>query len=324
MRAMRGPDPQAPRSRIGKGVGFTHCPMGHTMRLLRTTPPADASRVASRSFAVARVVLVLSAFVAPAIAVSPAVAQLAPPNAAGLTYGHVHLNVTSIEHHQAFWAEHFGGEPVERGSLRGILFPSLLLLLSEREPTGGSQGSVMDHFGFKVRDIEAVLIRWRAAGYEVQSEFIGAEGNPNAYMVGPDGVRIELQEDPDQFEDVTGHHIHFFTPGHAELLAWYVDVFGLEPFERGTIATTANAPGMNLSFNAAGSERDPTRGRAIDHIGFELTDLDAFVRRLEARGIELEGPVRDIPQLGLKVAFLTDPRGVHVELTEGLLGFGEP
>ncbi len=255
----------------------------------------------------------------------PALAgQLAPPNAAGMTYGHVHLNVASIDEHQAFWAEFFEGTPVQRGSLRGVLFPRLLLLLSEREPTGPSQGTVMDHFGFKVRDIESVLERWRAAGYEVQSEFTGAEGHPNAYMVGPDGVRIELQEDPEMTEEVAGYHIHFFTPGHEELMAWYVDVFGLEPFERGTIPTTANAPGMNLSFNAAASERESTRGRAIDHIGFEFTDLAAFVRTLEARGIELDSPVRDLPQLGLRIAFLTDPSGVYIELTEGLLGFGEP
>lgn len=297
--------------------------MGETMSLLRLPLPAVGS-MAVGSLATAPAMSIALVVIGLAVSFTPSGAQLAPPNPAGLTYGHVHLNVTSIDEHQAFWAEHFGGEPVERGSLRGVMFPSLLLLLSKRAPTGGSQGTVMDHFGFKVRDIEQVLTHWRAAGYDVQSEFIGAEGHPNAYMVGPDGVRIELQEDPDQVADVSGYHIHFFTPGHEDLLAWYVAVFGLEPFERGTIATTANAPGMNLSFNSAGSEREPTRGRAIDHIGFEVTDLDAFVRQLEARGIELDSPVRDLPQLGLKIAFLTDPRGVYVELTEGLLGFGEP
>lgn len=247
----------------------------------------------------------------------PAGAQLAAPNAAGMTYGHVHLNVRDAALHRALWTEHFGGEAFDRGIISGVKYPGMILVLSEREPTGGSQGTVMDHFGFKVRDIEPVLERWRAAGLEVQSEFTGAEGFPNAYLVAPDGVRFELQEDPALEVETLGYHIHFFTPDYRELMAWYVEVFGVEPFERGSIPTTANAPGMNLSFGTARAPTEATRGRAIDHIGFEFDDLDAFVRTLEARGIELDSPVREVPSIGLKIAFLTDPSGVYIELTEG-------
>jgi catechol 2,3-dioxygenase-like lactoylglutathione lyase family enzyme len=249
---------------------------------------------------------------------SPVAAQIAPVNEAGMTYGHVHLNVASVDQHKAFWAEHFGGEVIQHGPLAGIKFPGMLILLSQRAPTGGSQGTVMDHFGFKVKDIASVLAKWRAAGYEVQSEFLGAEGFPNAYLMGPDSVRIELQEDKTQSEDIMGYHIHFFTPQYESLMAWYVEMFGVEPFQRGTIATTANAPGMNLSFGNARTETLPSRGRAIDHIGFEFADLDAAVRQLEAKGVKLDSPVREVASIGLKIAFLTDPSGVYVELTEGL------
>jgi catechol 2,3-dioxygenase-like lactoylglutathione lyase family enzyme len=252
---------------------------------------------------------------------APAHAQIAPLNEAGMSFGHVHLNVTDVDAHKAFWAEHFGGEPIQHGPLAGVKFPDFIILLTERAPTGGSQGTVMDHFGFKVRDIAAVLAKWRAAGLEVQSEFTGAEGFPNAYIMGPDSVRIELQEDKTLTEDVVGYHIHFFTPDYEELMAWYVDVFGVEPFVRGSIATTANAPGQNLSFGNARTATEPTRGRAIDHIGFEFADLDAFVKQLEAKGIQLDSPVREIPSIGLKIAFLTDPSGVYVELTEGLIDY---
>ena len=53
----------------------------------------------------------------------------------------------------------------------------------------------MDHFGFKVRSMPEMLAAVRAAGYTVQSEFTGAEGFPNAYFLGPDGLRVEMQED---------------------------------------------------------------------------------------------------------------------------------
>jgi catechol 2,3-dioxygenase-like lactoylglutathione lyase family enzyme len=249
---------------------------------------------------------------------APIHAQLAPPNTAGMTYGHVHLNVIDVALHQRVWVEHFGGELVQRGSLSGIKYPGMIILLSGRAPTGGSMSTVMDHLGFKVRNLAPMLERWRAAGYEVQSEFTGAEGFPNAYLMGPDSVRIELQEDPSQVEEVIAYHIHFFAPDYEELLDWYVDVFGVERFQRGTIASTANAPGMNLSFGTSRTPRDPSRGRAIDHIGFEYDDLEAFVRQLEAKGIQLDSPVREVESLGLKIAFLTDPSGVYVELTEGL------
>jgi catechol 2,3-dioxygenase-like lactoylglutathione lyase family enzyme len=256
--------------------------------------------------------------------VAPAHAQLAPLNDAGMTFGHIHLNVSDVERHKAFWVEHFGGEVVQRGSLTAIKWPSMLVLLTNRAPTGGSQGTVMDHLGFKVRDVAAVLAKWRAAGYEVQQEFTGAEGFPNAYLMGPDSVRIELQEDKTMTEDVVGYHVHWFTPEYRETLDWYVNMFGqfgLERFQRGSIATTANTPGMNLSFGTANGPREPSRGRSIDHIGFEFRDLDAAVRALEAKGLTLDSPVREVANLGLKIAFFTDPSGVYVELTQGLVDF---
>jgi catechol 2,3-dioxygenase-like lactoylglutathione lyase family enzyme len=251
----------------------------------------------------------------------PLHAQLAPLNDAGMTFGHVHLNVSDIEVHKQLWADHFGGEVVQRGPLTAIKFPSMLLILSEREPTGGSQGTVMDHLGLKVRSVARVLEKWRAAGLEVQSEFTGAEGFPNAYLMGPDGVRIELQEDQTMDEEFVGYHVHWFTPDYEEVMAWYVEMFGVEPFVRGSIATTTNAPGMNMSFGNAREPREATAGRAIDHIGFEFADLDAAYRELEAKGITFEGPVREIASIGLKIAFFTDPSGVRVELTEGLVDY---
>ena len=252
--------------------------------------------------------------------VSPGYAQLAVPNEAGLTYGHVHLNVSDVEFQKQLWVEHFGGVVTQKGSLVAVRLPGFLVALSAREPTGGSAGSVLDHFGFKVRNMEKFLAKWRAAGYSVDSEFTGAEGQPNAYVTIPDGIRVELQEDQMLTVEVSGYHVHFLTAGYEELLAWYLDVFGLEQRPRGSIQTTTNVPGMNMSFgNArAGVEAAaPTHGRAIDHIGFELDDLEAFCEQLKAKGIEFDTEYREIDNIQLKIAYITDPSGVRIELTEG-------
>lgn len=248
---------------------------------------------------------------------APAYSQLATPNAAGLTYGHVHLNVSDIEEHKRIWTEHFNGVVVQKGFLTAVRLPNMLVALTESEPTMGSRETKMDHFGFKVRNMDRFLDKWRADGLEVGRIFVGAEGQTNAYVMLPDGVYVEMQEDQGIHEEITGYHIHFITSGHEELLAWYTDVFGLEVRPRGSIATTTNAPGMNISFGGTSQDRQATRGAAIDHIGFEFDDLEAFCKELETKGIEFDVPFREIPAIGLKIAFITDPAGVYIELTEG-------
>ena len=249
--------------------------------------------------------------------VSPTYAQLAVPNEAGLTYGHMHLNVTDVELHKRLWVEHFGGVVTQKSTLIAVRMPGFLVALSAREPTGPSRGSVMDHFGFKVRNMAKFLAKWRAAGYSVGSEFTGSEGQLNAYVTMPDGALVELQEDQMLPVEVSGYHIHFRTPEYEELLAWYLDVFGLELRPRGRIETTTNVPGMNLSFGNSDEALAPTLGRAIDHIGFEIDDLEAFTEQLKAKGIEFDTDYRVIDRLQLKIAYLTDPSGVRIELTEG-------
>ena len=60
------------------------------------------------------------------------------------------------------------------------------------------------------------------------------------------------------------------------------------------------------------------RDARIDHIGFEVKNLEAFTKKLEAQGIKLAVAVRQVPALGISIAFITDPWGTYIELTEGL------
>jgi len=248
---------------------------------------------------------------------TPAHAQLAAPNDMGVTYAHIHLNVPDVDAHMLIWAEHFGGEIVVKGPLHTVKFPNFLIVFNEREPTGPSQGTALDHFGFKVRDIDGILATWRAAGLEVQSEFYGAEGFPNAYIIAPGGVRVELQEDPQLPVKASGYHIHFWNEDFENLMNWYADYFGAEVRPRGSIQTTANVPGMNMSFATCRTECVPTQGRAIDHVGFEVDNIEEFVDRMQERGVEFSLDTRYIESIGLTIAFFTDPSGTYVELTEG-------
>ena len=247
--------------------------------------------------------------------------QLATPNEFGLTYGLVHLNVTDIALHKRLWVEHFDGVVVQKGPLTTVRMPNMIIALSEQDVSMGSRDTVMDHFGFKVRSIADFLTKWRAAGYKVGPEFIGAEGQKNAYVTMPDGAYVELQEDQALHKDIAGYHVHFYTDQYKELLEWYTEIFSLDVRPRGNIETTTNVPGMNLSFANSSDERLPTRGTAIDRIGFEVSDLEAFCRELESKGVVLLAPLRELPSIGLKIALIVDPAGVTIELTEGLIDY---
>ncbi|HLK17824.1 MAG TPA: VOC family protein, partial [Bryobacteraceae bacterium] len=97
----------------------------------------------------------------------------------------------------------------------------------------------------------------------------------------------------------------------------YADTFGAIPGKRGKF-DAADLPGTNLSFTPNDAPQAPTKGRVLDHIGFEVQNLEAFTKKLEAAGVKFDVPYRKIPALNLSLAFLTDPWGTYIELTEGL------
>ena len=78
-------------------------------------------------------------------------------------------------------------------------------------------------------------------------------------------------------------------------------------------------PGINFNFSASPRPLPPIKGRMLDHIGFEIKNLEAFCKKLEAGGIKFDVPYSQLPS-GLATAFITDLWGTYIELTEGLNG----
>ena len=79
----------------------------------------------------------------------------------------------------------------------------------------------------------------------------------------------------------------------------------------------ADLPGININISSTPSALAATKGRMLDHIGFEVQNLEAFCRKLEADGIVFDRPYGKLPS-GFGLAFLTDPWGTYIELAEGL------
>jgi len=117
---------------------------------------------------------------------------------------------------------------------------------------------------------------------------------------------------------IIAHHIHLNVPegqvGAAK--EWYAQHFGGVRGKRWHYEAV-DLPGINLNFSEVATAQAPTKGRMLDHIGFEITSLEAFCRRLEADGVTFERPYSKLAS-GLGLAFITDPWGTTIELTEGL------
>lgn len=264
-------------------------------------------------------------------------AQLLVAGEGPVIYGHHHLNASSLDDQKRFWIETLGGTLGHFGANRMeiVKFPNALLFMRDQQPTGGTKGTTLDHIAFSVPDLRAVVDRLKAGGYRMVSESeappgvpvvddIGVvEGGPVsgiAYVLGPDEVKVELLEMKAQPAPIVSHHIHFFAHQNTEMQAWYMKVFGAEerPSANPAAFVSAGLPGVGMNFSPSDAPMAATQGRALDHIGFEVTDLEAFTRRLAAQGIELVVPYREVPALGLSIAFIRDPWGTYIELTEGL------
>ena len=129
---------------------------------------------------------------------------------------------------------------------------------------------------------------------------------------------MEFIEDPNLKTPIAFHHIHMATTDPERLREWYVKTFGATPGKR-DIFPAAMIPGGEVDFIKAQTPPAPTKGRALDHIGFEVTGLEAFCKKLQADGVPFDMAYREMPQLGgLKIAFILDPVGTRIELTEGL------
>ena len=108
---------------------------------------------------------------------------------------------------------------------------------------------------------------------------------------------------------------------NTEMQAWYAKTFGAKmlPANPGSAFVQDQLPGVFLNFSPSPTPTVGTTGRALDHIGFEIKDLEAFTKKLQAEGIQLTVPYTKAPQLGLSIAFIKDPWGTNIELTEGLV-----
>ena len=136
-----------------------------------------------------------------------AAAQPAPFNEIGVTMGHWHIVSKDVDANKKLFLA-MGGKLFMPGGNPVIMFPGVYinLNLNAEKGEGGTVGSVINHVGFIVDNVQRRVAQWKAAGVDV------LPGTNNrldqAFVVTPDGVRMEILEDKTQAMPIRHEHVH--------------------------------------------------------------------------------------------------------------------
>ena len=248
--------------------------------------------------------------------------------------GHYHFVVQDVAANAAFWVT-LGGVGSKAGAVTSVKLTDVIIVLTQGRPSGVSEGSVLNHVAFRVPSLAAL----EAKGLKIERAGPDLPGIGNART--PEGERVELFDsdatnvgftaapgltDPIAERHnkpiavpIASHHFHLYLPDEAAVAAaaaWYAGTFGGTPGKRWRY-DAVDLPGINVNLGVAPRRVQPMKGRTLDHIGFEVTNLAAFTKKLEAMGVRLDEAYHKNAD-GVGEARLTDPWGTSIELTEGL------
>ena len=181
-------------------------------------------------------------FVASMLAAGTANAQYAPFNDAGVTMGHWHLISKDVEANKKTVRRPWAASCTMANATL-MMFPGvdINLTLGNEKGDGGTRGSVVNHVGFIVDNVQERVAAVEGRGRGVLP---GNNGRlDQAFVVTPDGVRIEILEDKTQGgADPARAHPPVAAGGRSPqgAGAWYAKTFG------GKAGTRNNAPIVDM------------------------------------------------------------------------------
>lgn len=259
-------------------------------------------------------------------------AQVLALDGAGVALGHLDTNVRDVESTKKFWIL-LGGKPIKVDGTDVVKFPGVLVFLRKGEVSGGSTGTPVDHVGFWVPNGQEVVAKLKAAGVKASptagTRREGYRGYSWGDVYSPDDLMVEIMEDKNLTRQIESDHIHLFGSNgvpESEVQAWYHTVLDarliLDPVPNSANPIVAALIGdVELKFSISPDPLLPTKGRALERIGFEVKNLELFCEKLEASGVKFDEPYSKSRHASFASAELTDPWGTPIELTEGLNRF---
>jgi catechol 2,3-dioxygenase-like lactoylglutathione lyase family enzyme len=230
-----------------------------------------------------------------------------------LTFDQVHLGVPDPDAAARWYVDRLGASPGE--AFDRVWFGDVRVIFLKNAAPAPSDGAAIDHFALSFADVAAAAQTLAHAGVRVTTPVSMAQGlGRYAYVEDPWGTKIQLVEDP----DAPGfHHVHLRVPDPEQTRAWYLErLGGTRARHKGTLDGLQY--GRVWLFLDAGAA-PPSRGRAIDHVGWRMPDLLAKAAELRHKGVAFTvepKPGPSSPGAPVLMSFTEDPWGVKIELLQ--------
>ena len=247
-----------------------------------------------------------------------------------LPYDHIHLNEPAAEG-SAWWEKNIpGGRRITEAPNR-IMYGAVRLMFLSPRSSGGSDGSVIEHLGFSVADLDATMKALAGGGAPGANDGANikiiepVKDTPGLYksalIEDPWGTRIQLVQD----SELLGlHHVQLRTPDPEAAYTWLLDTFGGERAKiKGKIDSVkyAGVPGFTTVYIiAAKGTSVPSQGRVIDHIGWRSLDpINDTKAMLEGKKVQLTSqpsPLNLPNGPSINFFYVAGPDGTRIELVE--------
>ena len=269
------------------------------------------------------------------------------PPAVVAHFHHVTVNVTDPQAAIDFYTKRFESERAKfHGKEDAVWTQKSWIFLNKvkQDPPFEIQSTIW-HIGWGAEDMKKEYQRQLDLGTKFEtpitdiSKLANFNGFYYAYVDGPSHSLIELN---------TANHHRF---GHLHLLSddpiaaaeWYADILGMpksrrapsrekryyEGFQVGPSASF-NADNVNVIIFPSGyiekqwpkfwAERKgfvSPKGRAIDHVGFSVDNLDDALKAMRARGVKVIGKPGKFRGTKQRAAFIEGPDKILIQLVEG-------
>lgn len=231
-----------------------------------------------------------------------------------LIFDQAHLGVPDPEAGARWYVEHLGARPGDHTDR--VWIGDIRVIFLKNDAPGRSEGTAIDHMAISVPDVAATMKALEGSGARVLTPPTDVEGlHTSAFIEDPWGTKIELLDDT---ERAGFHHVQLQVPDPTAARTWYVERFGgregtfkgrLEGIQYGGVW-------VFIDEHAAAA---PSRGHAIDHVGWRMPDLAATAAQLKAMGLTFTTepkPGPPGPFSPVLMSFAEDPWGVKIELLQ--------
>jgi catechol 2,3-dioxygenase-like lactoylglutathione lyase family enzyme len=262
-------------------------------------------------------------------------------------FHHIHLNTTDPAKAIEFYTNKFDCEKAKFGGVMDAVKAQDVWLLFTKvaEAPPWELVSPIWHIGWGAEDMKSTYQKQLDMGTKFYtpmtdiSKLTGTQGFYYAYVDGPDHALIEL--------NTAAHHhfghLHLFSEDPVAAGEFYMKYFGAtrrgnrpvsreprfyEGYQVGPsmslmsdqvniiIFPAQHAKQANPEHWKGRAEFSSSQGRAIDHVGFAVENLDATLAQLRKDGIKITGEPRTILGDKLKYAFIEGPDKIRIEVVE--------